>query len=60
MDEILEELYMLLDLYFSVQIGSGIVRTKEHKLVEPALERLELRETVLKEIIRKSQKLHSL
>lgn len=60
MNELLEEIYMLLDLYFRIEIPDGIVRTEKHKLVEPALERLELRETVLKEIIKKSQKLHSL
>lgn len=60
MDETLEELYTLLDLYFRIETPSGIVRTKEHVLIEPALDRAIFREGLLKKIILKSQELRSL
>ena len=60
MDDTLEELYELLYLYFNVEIGSGFVRTKEHVLIEPALDRVIFREGLLEKIILKSQELHRL
>lgn len=60
MDETLEELYTLLDLYFRIETPSGIVRTKEHVLIEPALDRAIFRKEIFEKIIAKSQELLSL
>ena len=61
MEEVLEELYELLDLYFRIEIGSGIVRTDEDiSRIEPSLDREIFREGILEKIIAKSQELQSL
>ena len=61
MEQILEELYELLDLYFRIEIGSGIVRTNEDiSNIEPSLDRKILREEIFEKIISKSQELPSL
>lgn len=60
MDETLEELYTLLDLYFRIETPSGIVRTESKSLIEPALDRTIFREGILEKIIAKSQELLSL
>lgn len=61
MEQILEELYELLDLYFRIEIGSGIVRANEDiSNIEPSLDRKILREEIFEKIISKSQELPSL
>ena len=61
MDDVLEELYTLLDLYFRIETGSWIVRADEGiSKVEPALNRKIYRDEILKKIIAKSQELPSL
>ena len=60
MDEILEELYTLLDLYFRIEIGSGMVTPSQFSIVEPALDRKILQEDILKKVIEKSQELQTL
>ena len=56
MDEALEELYTLLDLYFRIETGSGIVSTRvQTELIEPSLDRVIFREKVLKRIVLKSK-----
>ena len=61
MDETLEELYTLLDLYFRIETGSGIVRTiGDISRIEPALDLIISRESILEKIILKSQELPSL
>ena len=60
-DEMLEELYTLLYLYFRIETGSGIVRAdKQLNRIEPALDRLDAREDILKEIKKRLQKLHTI
>ena len=49
-EEVLEELYELLGLYFRIGIGGGIVKLGRHKLVEPQLDRAIFRETILARI----------
>jgi hypothetical protein len=49
-EEVLEELYELLTLYFGIRLGGGIVKTGTIKHVEPPLDRLILRERVLTRI----------
>lgn len=59
MDEILEELYELLDLYFRIGLGSGFVKAGEplgH--LEPTLDRIECKEDILEKILERSQDLH--
>ena len=61
MDEILEEVYTLLDLYFRIETGHWIVRTyKEVSDENPTLNRQIYREEILEKIIEKLQELPSL
>ena len=61
MDEILEEVYTLLDLYFRIETGRWIVRTcKEVSEEDPVLNRQIYREEILEKIIEKLQELPSL
>lgn len=61
MDETLEELYALLDLYFSIQIGCGFVKAAgQVRSIEPALDHIEWKEDILKKILETSQKLPAL
>ena len=61
MDEILEELYELLDLYFRIGLGSGFVKAGEQlRWFEPTLNYVECKEDILEKILERSQKLHSL
>ena len=61
MDEILEEVYTLLDLYFRIETGRWIVRTyKEVSGEDPVLNRQIYREEILEKIIEKLQELPSL
>lgn len=59
MDEILEELYELLDLYFRIGLGSGFVKAgKPLEHLEPTLDRIEYKEDILEKILERSQDLH--
>lgn len=48
-EEMLEELYELLGLYFGIEIGSGVVKLGKG-MVEPQLDRVILREKLLTRI----------
>jgi len=48
-EEVLEELYELLGLYFGIKIGSGVVKPGKG-MVEPQLDRVILREKLLTRI----------
>lgn len=48
-EEVLEELYELLGLYFGIEIGNGIVKPGKG-MVEPQLDRVILREKLLTRI----------
>lgn len=61
MEEILEELYELLDLYFDIGLSHGLVKGFENcSDVEPQLERHIFRESTLERILELSQRLHRL
>ena len=49
-EEVLEELYELLGLYFHIGIGGGIVGLNHRKDVEPQLDRAIFRESILTRI----------
>lgn len=49
-EEVLEELYELLGLYFGLDIGGGIVKTTNRSMMEPALDRVIFREKLLTRI----------
>lgn len=50
-EKVLEELYELLELYFNISQKGGLVKTFEKPhLVEPALDRILLREKLLTKI----------
>ena len=49
-EEVLEELYELLGLYFRIGAGGGIVKLGPKKLVEPQLDRVIFREKILTRI----------
>ena len=50
-EKMLEELYELLTLYFEFSLPSGLVKMSEtHNLVEPALDRVILREAIFARI----------
>ena len=48
-EEVLEELYELLGLYFGIEIGNGVVKPGKG-MVEPQLDRVILREKLLTRI----------
>lgn len=48
-EEMLEELYELLGLYFGIEIGNGVVKPGKG-MVEPQLDRVILREKLLTRI----------
>ena len=51
MEEKLEELYELLDLYFRIEIGSGIVRTDlDISRIEPSLDLIIVKEEIIEKI----------
>lgn len=61
MDEMLEELYTLLDLYFRIEVGNWMVHEKgEGSRVDPILDRQIYREEIFEKIIEKLQELPSL
>ena len=49
-EKVLEELYELLGLYFGIEIGGGVIRPGGESCIEPQLDRVIFRETVLTRI----------
>ena len=49
-EKMLEELYELLGLYFGIEIGGGIIKPGKQNNIEPQLDRVIFRESILTRI----------